>query len=159
MEDCPKPIEIKDVRNKEKKFEIKSNKDKLFNICFLNQGNSLLINAFYNNEFSKFLYEKNFTLSDIQKVKLFTLYSTIDECLDEIFEGIDSGKCNLIEETNFIILNIPLMNKKYNEIKFQIDEKEKNDKEKYEELYKFSINLKKENSFYKNEINELKELI
>ena len=159
MEDCPKPIEIKDVRNKEKKFEIKSNKDKLFNICFLNQGNSLLINAFYNNEFSKFLYEKNFTLSDIQKVKLFTLYSTIDECLDEIFEGIDSGKCNLIEETNFIILNIPLMNKKYNEIKFQIDEKEKNDKEKYEELYKFSINLKNENSFYKNEINELKEKI
>ena len=159
MEDCPKPIEIKDVRNKEKKFEIKSNKDKLFNICFLNQGNSLLINAFYNNEFSKFLYEKNFTLSDIQKVKLFTLYSTIDECLDEIFEGIDSGKCNLIEETNFIILNIPLMNKKYNEIKFKIDEKEKNDKEKYEELYKFSINLKKENSFYKNEINELKEKI
>ena len=113
----------------------------------------------FKYEFSKFLYVKNFTLSDIQKVKLFTLYSTIDECLDEIFEGIDSGKCNLIEETNFIILNIPLMNKKYNEIKFQIDEKEKNDKEKYEELYKFSINLKKENSFYKNEINELKKKI
>ena len=51
------------------------------------------------------------------------------------------------------------MNKKYNEIKFKIEEKEKNDKEKYEELYKFSINLKKENSFYKNEVNQLKEEI
>ena len=51
------------------------------------------------------------------------------------------------------------MNKKYNEIKFRIDEKEKNDKEKYEELYKFSINMKNENSFYKNEINVLKDEI
>ena len=121
MEDCPKPIEIKDIKNKEKKFEIKCNNNKLFNVCFLNQGNYLLINTYYNDEF----------LSDIQNVKLFTLYSSIDECLDEIFEGIDSGKCNIIEETNYIILIVPLMNKKYNEIKFRIDEKEKNDKEKY----------------------------
>ena len=90
---------------------------------------------------------------------MFILYSSIDECLDEIFEGIDSGKCNIIEKSNFIILIVPLLNKKYNEIKFKIDEKEKNDKEKYEELYKFSINLKNENSFYKNEINELKQEI
>ena len=159
MEDCPKPIEIKELRNKEKKFEIKSNKNKLFNICFLNQGNSLLISALYNDEFSEFIFEKKFNLSEIQKVKLFTLYSNIDECLDEIFEGIDSGKCIVNEENNYIILNVPLMNKKYNEIKFKIDEKEKNDKEKYEELYKFSINLKKENSFYKNEVNQLKEEI
>ena len=149
MEDCPKPIEIKDIKNKEKKFEIKCNNNKLFNVCFLNQGNYLLINTYYNDEF----------LSDIQNVKLFTLYSSIDECLDEIFEGIDSGKCNIIEETNYIILIVPLMNKKYNEIKFRIDEKEKNDKEKYEELYKFSINMKNENSFYKNEINVLKDEI
>ena len=159
MEDCPKPIQSKDIRNKEKKFEIKTNNNKLFNICFLNQGNSLLINAFYNDQFTKFSFEKNFNLSEIQNVKLFTLYSSIDECLDEIFQGINSGKCNIIEESNFIILIVPLSNKKYNEIKFQIDEKEKNDKEKYEELYKFSINLKNENSFYKNEINELKEKI
>ncbi len=159
MEDCPKPIEIKDIKNKEKKFEIKCNNNKLFNVCFLNQGNYLLINTYYNDEFNKFVFEKKYNLSDIQNVKLFTLYSSIDECLDEIFEGIDSGKCNIIEETNYIILIVPLMNKKYNEIKFRIDEKEKNDKEKYEELYKFSINMKNENSFYKNEINVLKDEI
>ena len=44
-------------------------------------------------------------------------------------------------------------------MKLNFNEKEKNDKEKYEELYKFSINLKNENSFYKNEINELKKKI
>ena len=58
MEDCPKPIEIKDIKNKEKKIEIKCNNNKLFNVCFLNQGNYLLINTYYNDEFNKFVFEK-----------------------------------------------------------------------------------------------------
>ena len=154
--DYSESIEINDIKNKEKRFEIISNKDKLFNLCIINQGNSFVINAFYNDEFKKFIYEKNFNLSDIQKVKLFTLYSSIDECLEEIFEGIDTGKSSLFEEINSIILTIPLMNKKYNKIMFKIDEKEKNDNEKYQELYQFFIDVKKENSLYKKEINELK---
>jgi hypothetical protein len=44
-------------------------------------------------------------------------------------------------------------------LNLKLKKRKKNDKEKYEELYKFSINLKKENSFYKNEVNQLKEEI
>ena len=147
--------QIENIKNKELKIEVKSNKNNLFYIHFLNKGNTLLISAYYKNEISKFEYESEFDLSYIKKVKLFTLYDTLDECLDEIFSGINTGKSSIIEDNNFINLNIPLNNIKFKEIIFKIEQKKKSDKDKIDELYEIIKELKQENIYLKNKIEEL----
>ena len=154
---------IENIKNKEKTFEVKSNKNNLFYIHFLNKGNTLLISAYYKNEISKFEYESEFDLSYIKKVKLFTIYDTLDEGLDEIFSGINTGKSSIIEDTNFINLNIPLNNNKYKEIIFKIEQMKKSDKDKIDELYEIIKELKQENTYLKNKIDnmerDMKELL
>ena len=113
------------IKNKEKKFEIKSNLNKIFYFTLLNKGETLLISSYYYNfNNSKKEYEAKFDLSYIKSVKLFIIYDTLDDCLDEIFSGIDTGKSYLVEEDKFINLYIPLNNKKFNEIMFKINSKE-----------------------------------
>ena len=72
------------LKNKEINFNVISDKNKKFDITFINKGNSLLISAFHQEEVSKIEYESEFDLSYIKNVKLFIIYDTIDECLNEI---------------------------------------------------------------------------
>ena len=81
------------------------------------------------------VYESDFDLSYIKKVKLFIIYETLEDCLGEIFSGINSGKPSLTEGVDSINLLSPLNNLKYNNIKFEIKMKGKNDKEKIDHLY------------------------
>ena len=146
------------LKNKEFIFEIISNQNNKFNIHLLNKGNTLAISSFCKkNEINTINYESNFELSYIKEVKLFTLYDTLDECLDEIFSGINTGKSSLIEKEKSISLIIPLNNIKYKEIKFDIKIKEKNDKEKISELYDIIGKQNIEINNLKNEISELKQ--
>ena len=154
---------IENIKNKEIKFEVKSDKNKLYYIHFLNKGNSLSINAYYNEEVTKIEYESEFELSYIKKVKLFTIYDNIDECLDEIFSGINTGKNSIFEDNNFINLSIHLNNIKFKEIVFKISQKEKKDKDKIEELYQIIKEQKQEINILKNKLenleNDVKELM
>ena len=149
---------LENIKNKEIKFEVKSDKNKLYYIHFLNKGNSLLIKTYYNNELSKIEYESEFQLSYIQKTKLFSIYDNIDECLDEIFSGINTGKSSIVEEYNYIKLLIPLNNIKFKEIMFKIGQKEKNDKDKIDELYQIIKEQKQEINDLKNKIENLQHL-
>ena len=153
---------ISPLKNKEKLFEVISNTNKNYFIKILNKGNSILISCYYQKEISKIEYESEFDINYLKKVKLFSIYDSIDECLDEIFAGIDTNKAIINENSNNIILTIPLNNIKYKEIKFEIKEKEKNDKQKLEELFtiinlqqKEIVNLKSENSNLKEKINKI----
>ena len=146
---------LENIKNKEKKFEVKSNKNNLFYIHFLNKGDTLLISTYYKNEISKFDYETEFDLLYIKKVKLFTIYDTLDECLDEIFAGINTGKSSIIEDNNFINLNIPLKNIKFKEIIFKVAQKKKSDKDKIEELYEIIKEQKLEIINLKSKIDNL----
>ena len=123
---------ITPLKNKEKLFEVISNTNKHNIIKILNKVNSILISCYYQKEISKTEYESEFDINYLKKVKLFSIYDSIDECLDEIFAGIDTNKTIINENSNNIILTIPLNNIKYKEIKFEIKEKEKNDKQKLE---------------------------
>ena len=150
---------ITPLKNKEKLFEVISNANKHYFIKLLNKGNSLLISCYYQKEISKIEYESEFDINYLKKVKLFAIYDSIDECLDEIFLGIDINKNKINENTNNIILTIPLINTKFKEIIFELKEKEKNDKQKIEELFTI-INLQqKEIVYLKNENNNFKEKI
>ena len=121
-----------------------------------------MISCYYQKEISKIEYESEFDINYLKKVKLFVIYDSIDECLDEIFAGIDTNKTIINENSNNIILTIPLSNIKFKEIKFEIKEKEKNDKQKLEELFtiinlqqKEIVNLKNENKNLKEKINKI----
>ena len=135
---------VSSLNNKEKSFEVISNNNNKYFIKFYNKGNSLLISCYYQKEIIKFEYESEFDINYIKKVKLFTIYDSIDECLNEIFN---------------IILIILLINTKFKEIIFEIKEKVKNDKQKIGELFTI-INLQqKEIINLKNRNNNLKEKI
>ena len=107
------------LKNKEIKFEVISDKNNKFNFHFSNNNkNFLTISSFYDNNLHKIEYESKFELSYIKNVKLFTIYDTLDECLDEIFSGINTGKRLLIEKGNIISLEVLLNNIKYKIIFF-----------------------------------------
>ena len=146
------------IKNKERSFEIISGIDK-YQFKLLNKGNSLLITSNLQKGLTKFEYEGEFNLDYIKQVKLFTLYDSIDECLDEIFTGINTGNNKMVENTNYITLIVPLTNKEYKEIKFDLKIKEKKDKNKIEDLYNIINEQKKEINELKTENNNLKERI
>lgn len=104
-------------------------------------------------------FSAKFTLSDIRKVGLFRDYESIDECLFDIFEGLDSKepKPNIIEkdDTNLTII-VPLHTKRYPEIIFPLKQNPKNNAIKYEELANAFVKMKKQKD---KEIEELKDKI
>ena len=110
------PTMFPGLNNKEINFEIKSNTGKMFYINLLNQEEYLIITAYYISNKNRVEYESKFDISYIKKVKLFILYDTINECLEEINLGINTGKSYLVEEKNYINIFIPLNNIKFNEI-------------------------------------------
>ena len=144
------------AKSKQMNFEIKSNKGKIFFINFINKGEELFISAYYNSNNTKVEYESKFEISYIKKVKLFILYDTLDECLEEIFAGINTGKSYITEENSYFNLYIPLNNIKFKEIMFKIDLKEKNDL--IDKISKDNKNPK-DYEVYKEKINELKKII
>ena len=139
------------IKNKELKFEVKSNLNHIFYFHLLNQGESLLISSYYNSKNTKIEFESKFELSYIKNVKLFIIYDTLDDCLDEIIAGIDTGKSYLVEENNYINLYIPLNNKKFNEIMFKINLKEKID-------ISNNINMNEYNNIINGQNKEISEL-
>ena len=144
------------AKNKQMNFEVKSNKGKVFYINFINKGEQLFISAYYNSNNSKVEYESKFELSYIKNVKLFILYDTLDECLDEIFAGINTGENYLSEENNYFNLYIHLNNIKFKEIMFKVDIKEKNDL--VDKINKNMI-VSNKDQLSKDQVAELKKVI
>ncbi len=147
------PTYLSYAKNKQMNFEIKSNKGKIIFINFINKGEQLYISAYYNYNSAKVEYESKFEISYIKNVKLFILYDTLDECLEEIFAGINTGKSYLTEEKNYFNLYIPLNNIKFKEIMFKVELKENNNL--IDKISKDS----KVNPECKEQINELKKVI
>ena len=136
--EAPKPSNQNLIKNKEKIFELISNKGNKFIITVLNKQSSLFIIKILNNDLNKRYYENIFSLEKKKEVKI-------------------------IEETKFIKINFTLPLKKFKNIEFNLNEKEKSDSDKINELYNIVINqnneineLKKEEINLKNEIKNLK---
>jgi hypothetical protein len=157
------PLELtdnpKNIKNKEKIFEINSNKNHKFNIVLKNKDPFLLIEASYDNSIQIEKYEEKHSLEYIKKNKFFSYFETIDEILDELFPLIDNKKVSLIEEANNITLIIQLPTNKIKDIRFDIKQIEKNDKDKINELYNIIMNIKNENKILKEENKDLKKRI
>ena len=128
-------------------FQIKNNDDNIiYNISLRNTIDELFINI--NNNLNKY-YESSFILRDIQKVKYFTIYDNVMECMNDIIEGVNTNKSTVKQENDNLLLSIPILNKKYNSISFIIKKKKKSliIKEQntlIEKMQKEIIDLKKE---------------
>ena len=156
------PTMFPGLNNKEINFEIKSNTGKMFYINLINQEEYLIITAYYISNKNRVEYESKFDISYIKKVKLFILYDTINECLEEINLGINTGKSYLVEEKNYINIFIPLNNIKFNEINFKVDLKENINIVNNKEINELKNVIKDQNNEIinlKNKVNQLEILV
>ena len=164
MEEAPTPFLSKSVPIvmpkliKKKEFEIisieKVKYKVFFEILSSNLKATLLITAYPENK--KIKYKKEYILEDIQKVKLFIVFDNLEECLEEIIEGLKMNKNKIINEDNKIILTISLKNIKYKEIIFYLDKEEKTNEETLIDFSKEIESLKKENKQLKLELSNIK---
>ena len=145
----------------QEKFTISSDKNNSFNLIFQNRKSTIYISASFQSEIKKIEYEKNYNLEELKANKYLSLFDKISETYEEIISIIKQRKSEikLIEKENQIEINIPLFGARIKEINFILNEKEKNDKDKINELYDIISNLKQENKQLKENQKKLEEKI
>ena len=150
-----KPTKEKEKLLFSKSFLISSDKNKEYNVLFECFGNKLSISAETKSE-EKNIFRNYFSFVEIQKVKFFLAYDTLEECVLEIFNFLEINKGFIKEKDSKIYLVITLNSKKYPEIVFHLILKEKTDSEKIQELYSIIHKLKKEKDEQKLEFEKFK---
>ena len=165
--DAPSIMATTHKKPKETKMlNIFSDKKREYEILLYVIEENLIIEAKTKNVVPQKNFEKSFSINEIQKNKYFGICENIDEIFEEI-KGLIEGnedKIHLIEETNSLILGIPINIKKIKECLFQIDEKISDTKQKIDELYSY-INtlldkikeLENKNQSLEKSLNEINE--
>lgn len=136
-----------------KEYEIKSENNHDYKIILKIKFSNLIINGYLLNSKTKPKYSKIFTLKDIQEVRYFTIFDSLEECSEELVEALDMNENIISEKSNKIILKIPLKCKKYNHIIFEMDKVDNNLEENFES---FCLKIIEENNELRNEIKILK---
>ena len=155
--DVPFEKTEKEILNKRKTIELKSENNKQFKVEFINEVNILRIEAKFLNDILIETFSNEFTLQDIKKVRFFNDdYESIDDCLSEIFDKLDRNETKMKMEKDGINIVVPLYSKKYPEIKFFLKKVEKSEEVKCNELYELIKKMKDEQ---KQEVKALKDRI
>ena len=140
-----------------KSYKIISDKNKLFNIEISKNHDNIYIYAFFQGEITKEEYEKKFSIKDLKMNKYLTILDSIDEIYTEIINILDKKikEIKKLEETNTLIINLPLEGIKIKDIILVLNKKIKNNEEKFEEIYNLITNLKTENKELKEKVKQL----
>ena len=109
----------------------------------------LILKLFKKNDLFNKSFSNKFSTDKIKENKYFIMFDDLKEICDEISERIKTKGIKLIENANNLIFSISLPSTKIKEIAFELNEEQKNDKDKINNLSKLIIKLK-------NEISELK---
>ena len=119
------PISEKEINSYSKDFNIKSNKENEFIIKISLNYNCIDLNGKYkDNKLIWHNFSLKQTMKEIQRNnKYFIKFDNLHEIYEELCSLLDNSK--IFEETNKILLHIPLK-----EINLELNEKEKNEKEK-----------------------------
>ena len=156
MEQIPTPIiSSKVVEQKpfeSKKFNLKSDKNNIFEIIISKSTQHIILEAKNLKIIESNIYYSKNELEILKKNKYFLMFDNIDDIYDEIITLMIKNNPNIIENSNKLLISIPLSITKIKEIILEINEKEKSDKEKIKELYEMINYLK---LLYSNEIKEL----
>ena len=146
------PISEKEINSYSKDFNIKSNKENEFIIKISLNYNCIDLNGKYkDNKLIWHNFSLKQTMKEIQRNnKYFIKFDNLHEIYEELCSLLDNSK--IFEETNKILLHIPLK-----EINLELKENEKNEKEKIEELFSIISNYNKEIEELKKNINIINE--
>ena len=139
------PPTPKETLKSEKTYKILSDKNNSFSLTFKNLVSSIEIYAYFQEEILKRIYNHKFTLDSLKKNnKYFMLFESIDEIYDDLILLLDKNQTKILEDTNFISISIPIESLKIKEILFVINELEKNDNEKMQEIFSLILEMKSE---------------
>ena len=152
-------------------IELNSDKDNVFSLI-LNADNYSYLNikAIQKNDLFNKSFSNKFNVDKIKENKYFLMFEDLKEICDELSERIKTKDIKLIENANNLIFIISLPSTKVKEITFELNEEQKNDKDKINNLNELIIKLNKEMNELKNyfnkeiyenkkEISELKKVI
>ena len=137
----------------EKKFKIRTNKNKEMELFLRNYNNEeLSITIFNNDEDPSKKYELKCNLEEFQKNRFFKIFINIDEIMKELENKILNSI--FIEDSNCIIIEIKIGLTIINEILLVIEEQEKNKDEIIQEL---KLKIQTLENKLKDKENKLKE--
>jgi hypothetical protein len=142
----------------EKQYNVKTDTDNEMELTLRNiNDEKLSITLKTINQFPSAKYELCCTLEDFQKNRFFKIFINIREIIRELDDKIQ--KSTFFQQTNTILIDIPIGLKVINEILLEIRQKEKNYqeqieyfKEKIEKLDNLIKDLKNENYQLKKKI-------
>ena len=142
MEQAPK-ANTETINLFEKKFNILTDKGHNYEIILKsNNLSSIKFESIVKDDLTIYNYSSIFTIEKIKENKYFSMFDTIDEIINEINLLLEKNSPSIIEESEGIILKIPLNTSKIKEITFFINKKTKNNNEKIDELYLIISHLK-----------------
>ena len=159
----PEPI-INEIKN-EKSYIINSDKNHSFSLII--QNFNLSINIFtYYEDIIKHNYVKKLSLDELKQNKYFSICESIDEIYEQLILLLDRNQSFIIEEIHKVYIQIPVEYLKIKEITFEINEINKKNSEKINDLINYISlinieiqNLKEENKKLKEENKNLNEKI
>ena len=129
-----------------------------YNIRFINNNNTFLINWLYGNEFFKLEYQEIYDLDKLKTINcFFSLYNSIDDCLNNLFENINKDT-TIQRIDDLLILNIRLNNNKFNEIKFELKININNNKYLLASLFNLYQKIQKKEFFCEFHLKQIMDL-
>ena len=170
MFEAPTIMEKIQIPNSSIKLSITSDKNNKFDIKIYYINEYLYIEGIIKENFPQKSYKRKYNLNEIKENKFFYMCENVQDVYEELDNLINSQlnenlKGKILEESNFIILRIPLNTKKIKECLFQIDEIVSNTEQKFNELYstinELKIQLENKDQQIKTlqkEINEIKSI-
>ncbi len=125
----------------EKKYNIKTEKNNKMDLYIRYYDNEEISISIYSiNKIPSVKYELRSNLEEFQKNRFFKIFNNIEELILELDSKIE--KTIILEETNLLVLDIPIGLKIINDILLEIKIAEKTSEEKIEELIEFNNKLK-----------------
>ena len=141
-------------------FEAESDKNNTFSIILNADTYSFLqIKATRKKDLFKKCFSSQILVDKIKENKYFLMFDDLKEICNEISERIKKKEMKLEENLEGLNLFIYLPSTKIKEIKFELKEEQKNDKDKINDLNELIMKLQEEINNNKREINELKNIV
>ena len=143
-------------------FNLKSDNHKIFNFILKNENNrALCISAIHKEDILSQYYEKIFLIDSLKNIANFSLFNSIKEIYEELIYLIKKKEkeIKVLENSNEIILKIPLEGLKFKEITFNLDQKKNDEKQNIYDLYLIVKNLINKNNVLESNQEKLEEKI
>ena len=152
----------RDKPNDSIELNLVSDKNILYDISIFILSDKICFNAESKYNFPQKKYKNEYTLEQIKENIFFYLHENIKEIYDELDSIIknlkEKNELNILEETNKIIIRVPLPSIKIKECLFEMNEIPISTQQQFAEVFIKLNEIQKENSEIKNESKEIKQI-